>query len=463
MRYTLLYFVYANIYSLAMAQYHPHQNPYAPNSPWSEGHGVYCQQYTELPSFTAGHQFKVEVIPFEQGKAGIEPSGTMVSEPYGNGVYVTWGTNGKYIYKVINAPNKTSLVYADKDKMGYGLVSGYWTTTKNNSYYFVTMFDWKLYILADKQTDNPYSEIDLKKMVDLTSLKSQSSSFDFVLGVKLLYNGDIAITTRKGTIVIFDPVKEEIVATYKLENEIQNNMAAEEGGYFYVNTLKSTVKMLWDKKKLQQIWAVSTLQSGSTPTLMDVDGERFVVITAQETTPMKATLIWREDIPNDWQGIKGLPLRVAAVEDIYYDPEKKIQSEPTQNSVLVYQNNILFANWTGLWPRIGTGNKGLAVYTWDSSKRILVPKWQNPNISIPNSMQALSSSSNTLYAVGRTDNARSKTWVFYGINWDNGTIRFQYVLGENRIYNITGSGIQIGYNGDIITMSPNAVIRISKK
>ncbi|MEM9363126.1 MAG: hypothetical protein AAGA43_10845 [Bacteroidota bacterium] len=431
------------------------KNPYAPNSPWPEGHGIYCQQSTDEASVESLESLKLDRIPFGSANDGWSPSGTIVSERYENGAYSCWGTNAKKIYKVIVQNENTKVIFADKTKLGHKLVSGYWVMTKDKHCYF--MSDWTIYILKDSDIKDPYSEIELVAKIPTPELKTKGPGLDFMIGMKLLYNGQIVITTRKGKIALFDPIERKIVQIIELGEKIQNNMAVEEGNFVYLNSNRGTYQFQVDKNQIKQGWFTKTVKSGSTLTLLNAGDDKLLVVT-NESNPLVLFALWRHEIPKEWTSLPGKVRRIAGEIQIDYGKNKP---KPSKNSVLVHENKVVIANWTGLWPYAKKDNPGLSKYFWDSQANHFKNDWINTEIALPNSMQALSTKTGLMYAVGRRKiSGEGRIWTFEAIDWQTGKSAFYLPLGSDKMNNATGSGIQIGWNGDILFMTPKAAFRL---
>ena len=431
------------------------KNPHAPDSPWPEGHGTYCQQSTDQSSITSLEGLKLERMPFGGNDDGWSPSGTIVSERYPNGAYTCWGTNAKKIYKMVVDGGKTQMVFANKAKIGHKLVSGYWVMTKDRYCYF--MSDWAIYILRDVDLEDPYSEIGLVARIPTPELKTKGPGLDFMIGMKLLYNGQIITTTRKGKIALFDPVQREIVDIVDLGERIQNNMAVEEGNFVYINSNKGNYQFKIENERIVQKWFAKTVKSGSTPSLLDHGDDKLMVVTNENAT-MVLFALWRHDIPKDWAALPGKVRRIAGEINVNYGENRP---RPSKNSVLVHDNSILVANWTGLWPYGKKDRAGLAKYGWNAEENKFENVWVNTEVALPNSMQALSAGSGMVYAVGRRKSSKKeRSWTFEAIDWETGASSFHIPLGPEKMNNATGSGIQVGWDGDIVFMTPKAACRI---
>lgn len=431
------------------------KNEYAPDSPWPEGHGIFCQQSTDQASITTVENIQLDRVIFGKSNDGWSPSGTIVSNKYSNGTYVCWGTNGKKIYKMIIDGNKTQVIFADKTRMGHKLVSGYWVMTKDHYCYF--MSDWAIYVLKDTDIKNPYSEIELVATIPAGVLKTKGPGLDFMIGMKLLYNGQIVITTRKGKVALFNPKHGKIVHILDLGQKIQNNMAVEPGNFVYINTNKGTYQFQVNDNTIEQRWFSKTFKSGSTPSLLDHGSDQLLVVT-NEKNPLVLSALWRHEIPEDWEGLPGKVRRIAGEIEVDYGGSIP---KPSKNSVLVNGNSILVANWTGLWPYRKKDRPGLARYYWNTKEKKFERLWINHEIALPNSMQALSRDSGLIYAVGRRKlNTGERFWTLEAIDWETGDSSWYFPLGTEKMNNPTGSGIQIGWNGDIVFMTPKAACRI---
>jgi hypothetical protein len=190
--------------------------------------------------------------------------------------------------------------------------------------------------------------------------------------------------------------------------------------------------------------------------------DRFVVITDGEPL-MHLILMWRDDIPADWQALApGLDPRIAC--DVPIDFGRPGASESlSEQSVLVRGNAAVVVNnllqhralLSRLPPALaplvelvsGTARHrphGLERVDWDPASRSCHVVWANPDISIPNGIPTLSASSGVIYGVGSRTLDGADTWTLEGVDFDSARSRFFVPAGpaasENSFYAATEVG-----------------------
>ncbi len=167
------------------------------------------------------------------------------------------------------------------------------------------------------------------------------------------------------------------------------------------------------------------------------DDDRFVVITDGQPL-MHLVLMWRDEIPADWQPVRdGADPRIACEVPVTFgDPDATVSL--SEQSVLVrghaayLVNNLLgdpdaFANQIPLLQRIYSalegGNPeqaphGVQRIDWDPATHTCRTVWENAEPSIPNAIPTMSEATGLLYAHGQIDG----TWGLYGIDIDTGDV-----------------------------------------
>jgi hypothetical protein len=100
---------------------------------------------------------------------------------------------------------------------------------------------------------------------------------------------------------------------------VRTSVCVDDDGGIYVSSLDHTHKVVWRDETLSideadGAWSAAYsngagLGSGTTPSLMGFgDEDRFVVIGDGDDV-VNITLLWRDEIPEDWQGLPGAPSR----------------------------------------------------------------------------------------------------------------------------------------------------------
>jgi hypothetical protein len=126
------------------------------------------------------------------------------------------------------------------------------------------------------------------------------------------------------------------------------------------------------------------------------------------------------------------------------------------------RDSTLLATWDGTQAQdsiAGNPVPGVEKVSWDPAANRLRVDWRNSALAIPNSMQALSRANSRMYFVS----IQGGQWGLSLVNWDNGSVVRFIPMGAvtDNAYNIRASGIQIGPDRSIVTMSPDGVSRFA--
>lgn len=457
---------FSPIAGAVLAQTSPPANPFVPQSYWPEGHGRFAQQSTRFPAITGRDRLAVDTIALDGKLRGFTPSGTVYTEPYPSGEYVFWGTNGSAIYKVVRTPTELTFIPANKTSLGHGRGSGYWAMDRDRTMYFLDSTQDAILALGDRDQTDPYSEIVLRDRFDMPHRAwSGGPRLDRFLGIKILYGGDLVFTTGRGTVGAVSRDFSRFTHV-KLGERIRNNPTVDQQDNIYILTETRLLKFHWDGDHLREVWSVDAEDSGSAPTLVGVgpQEDRLIAITSG-SAPMQIVLLWRDEIPDNWRGLPGYDRRVAAVAPVDFGQSDLRTVGATQNSLLVHGYGLFVARWNGLFPGLRPMQPGTQKFAWDPRDRVLHSAWVNSEIYMPNSMQAMSQATGLIYGIGMRELDGRRTWVLEGMDWQTGASSFFHPLGPigDRRYNNNGSGIQIGPDGEIITMSMNSVFRIRRQ
>lgn len=463
------------------------ENPAAPDSVWPSGHGAYCQQSTALTSLREDDDITLDVGRFTPTSTGVLPTGTILTAPYPNGDYAFWGAHGTDVWKAAAGPGGMTLRYAPRLAAGQVSPSGYWVMRRDGTVVVPDLLRRVLHVYADTDPTDAGSPIRHVRTVPLPAELYASGSAETVLGIKLLHSGVVVVTTTRGAIAVLDKdLRSKHVSRFDGER-FENNPCVDGEDNVYVTTDAALRKLHWDGQRLTEVWATPIAFSGSTPTLMGGPGDqdRLVAITVAPGSdalsklagegstdrPSSLLLLWRDEIPADWAGLPGEDRRVAARHPITFDlPAGDPATEPTQNSLLVEGNDVVLAAWDGTslayHDLIGRPRGGVEKVSWNPATRRVERRWLNRSLVLPNSMQAMSTGSDRMYALGLSPGAQfgQGQWGLHIVDWTTGEAK-RFVPAGSRLdptYNIVGSGLQIGADGEVITMSPLAALRFRR-
>ena len=477
----------------ATAQNEPPTNPFLAKSPWPMSHRTpYNQASSPYAGPTNPDHAQPELLPGEP-----VPITLAISAQYPNGRHAIWGTTLKDVFKV-DASGDT-LDYLDRFERHQSrdeAISGAYSLLDCDGNYFVPRgFAIECYRDANSNVfDSP-----IEKSGSFTIASEFQGDRDAIVGLNLTYDGWLAFVTRRGVVGCLS--RDLKVAKYlripERETEdidISNSIAVDESGGIFVTTDRTVHRVQWEPNQdLHLAWSVPYQSngrqiagrlgsgSGTTPTLMGFgEQDQFVVICDGQEL-MHVVLIWRSEIPGDWQGLPGRHRRIAAEIPVRFGDPNATKST-TEQSLTVRGYEIvavsnLYGELSPLMKRLvyrRFGNKigratiyrsnqpGIAPYgveklAWDPVKRELSSIWANPEISCPNGIPTMSESTGLLYCIGQRDSH----WTLEGIDWNTGESVFHRKLARGSKHNSFYAATEIGVNGSILTGTFGGLVRFA--
>jgi hypothetical protein len=269
------------------------------------------------------------------------------------------------------------------------------------------------------------------------------------------------------------------------EEEVSNSLAVDETGGLFVVTHKKMYRIQWTGNNLKLSWdslyptsevpmpGRLGLGSGTTPTLMGVGNQDKLVVIADGIKKMNLIAFWRDEIPKGWKPIPGFSERVAGVAPILFGSPERERSI-TDQSLLVRGYGVVAVNndygdreadtWSNFWTILWSNYKeyapyGIEKFEWDSHHRKLQTVWANSELSVPNGIPSMSSETGLIYYLGQ----HKERWTIEGVDWQTGELAFRQEL-ENAIkFNSYYAGMEIGYEGDLVTGTVGGALRFGKK
>ena len=473
----------------------PPTNPYLADSVWPMSHR---NPYNQASSPYRGLEPDDEIETDFQSTSF--PSITQAySAPYAStGKSVVWGSTPLAIYKKdLNSNRIKRLGFKLKATSGDPISGAYTIVDSDNKLYVPSANSIVKY--GDAIEGDPDSKIaELGSFTIPTELLADPK--ERIVGINMTYDGYIAAATSHGLVLIVSRDFSEY-HTYRLGDgteEVSNSIAVDEDNDIYVVTSQKMHCINWTGKILTQDAAAGGwsapyetgsdipllgrlgIGSGSTPTLMgtDSDDDRFVVFTDGQEL-MHLVLMWRDDIPEDWQPIApSKDIRIAAEFPITFGDPSASKSVSEQSvlvrdySALVVNNDyniesrdprgpewlpsiatVLVSNLPGVAPY------GVEKFTWNTDQDELFSAWANSEISCPNGIPTMSEASNLAYCWGQ----RNMVWSLEAMDWDTGESSFHHLMGILPRYNSTYAATQVGENQDIISGTFTGLARLQKK
>ena len=477
-------------------------NPWLADSPWAMAHGdPYQSDAVEGPGPLSAQDLGAPQFVYT-GPININ---LLMSPVYPDGQRVWWGNDVLQVYKVGLVNGKlTKLKTLSKGPIiQSGFIaartptSGAYTLLLRDNIY-VTVRGNTFYAFEDTDKTSRNSPIRLKQQMTLSA--DVLTTDDAIVGLNLLWDGNIAFASRRGIVGV---VSQDFQRVHSLKlsgspkEEVSNSIAADEQGGVYVVSSEAMYRVQWTGNSISLApstgaWRASydvggepvagrhTKGSGTTPTLMGVNGHRLVTI-ADGAKLGKVVVFWRDAIPSDWQPIgPGKDLRIAGEAAIDYgQPERAISQ--TEQSLVVsgygvaavsndYQNVAVASqaanaispiahNLMNGLIQLGSAIPkvqpwGMQKFEWDPHARKLNSVWSRTDVSCPNAIPTMSQTSNRFYCVGAHDGK----WTIEGVNWTTGQQHFRKYLGVLPRYNSFYSATQLNGDGSMIYGSVDGVV-----
>lgn len=463
----------------------PPVNAFLADSPWPMSHrNPYCQASSPYPGPEAVTRQTTK--GFTLGSTGLIT--LAISSPYPDGRRVIWGSSSTAVFKAFppDGDRQSQITYIDKIQKddlsvtspvsSHEILSGAYTLVDKDNVFFVPRFT-RLYAYEDEDARDPESGIRVKSVYDIPKDRLRSSE-EKIVGLNMMYDGMIAFVTSHGLVGV---VSRSFDSSYFLslgeDEEISNSIACDEEGGIYVVTSRFMHRVQWTGNELslneeEGAWTADYetgdsysgvrlgAGSGSTPTLMGTGSQdKFVCITDGQDL-MHIVLFWRDRIPGDWNTLDITDeRRIAAQVPVTFGDPDADQSLSEQSvcirgyGALVVNNkvartfdmnviNMLFSGIDANAPY------GAEKFQWNPVGRILDTAWVNREISIPNGIPCMSSTTNMAYGVGQD---KWGAWTIEALDWDTGNRVFSFKYGATTLYNSAYAATEIGLGGSIYT------------
>ena len=456
----------------------------------ADGHEPPCNPYLASPEWAASHRasYAQASSPFAgprpgeilarghlSGLFGI-PVVVTFSDRYPDGGRAAWLStvsipDARTVYKV---DVKTGLIIDSYDDVrnehttpqGPGGISGAYSVLDRDNNLIVGRGR-SLDVYGDARPGEHLSPIKVHRRFRIPDSVFCRST-DKMVGITLLFDGRVAFASEQGVVGVL-PREPQLMSESTLETlslngsdcadpavpdadleQVSNSIAADEDGGVYVVTDEAMHKLTASPAGLQRTWtghyetgAGSGVRlgdgSGSTPTLMGTapGDDRFVVITDGRDL-MHLVLMWRDEIPADWQPIApGKDRRIACEVPVTFGNPNATESLSEQsvmvrgNAAVVVNNKlgtedivsqfgaarIIVAPLAGQDPLHAP--YGLERIDWDPRTRTCRSVWANAKVSIPNGIPTMSAATNLIYGVGQ----RAGVWGLEGIDFSTGASR----------------------------------------
>ena len=453
------------------------------DSPWPTFHqGSYAQASSPLCGPVPGDDLQATYIDTTVEDEGASPWSNF-SAPYPDGSRTVWGANLTHVFKAVVKGDTFEL--ADQFRFPgefTGLLTNlHWNflILEGNQVIVVDPADRRLYEFSDSDPNDPYSPIQLEGEY---FIPAETTGGVFELNVT--FDGYLIFQTANGFLGALtledvdgdgDIDMGELVETYKIPTAtgefVAHNQFSldEDGGMYFVSTssmkrINFTANPAPGQPHFSLGWLADydttgdqptgELGSGTTPTLMGFgDMDKLVLITDAHT-PNNMVAFWRDEIPDDWEGLPGLDRRVAAVTPLpFASPDRGVFS--AENSPTAWGYDIAVAQWNGLFPTCVTA-KGVQKLRWDPQRRALDVVWATDAVNF-NGVPSYSAGSNLVYGSGRELDCN---YYYYALDWDTGELAFRIRLGVTEDWDDQGNNNSINDDGSIVVGTYTGMMRI---
>ena len=502
----------------------PPRHPYLADSVNPLGHGDAAQQDSVSVSGPVNPGAMVARELIQYAPSGPAQFGAYTSGPYPNGSRVFWANGLDRIVKIdfdtfeilstywfddvkrwTEDEADSAIQYFNKSKQGIGSVwrafqeasklkelSGVYTVLDVDNTYFIADKYGTVTAYGDKNPMDPASSIVAKRSFSLPA-----GVTGYTVGMNMTYDGWLVVPTEHGYLVAIsrDFQSSYVVKLHNSDNAeikatrptgygwVRNSIAIDAYGGIYVASQDHMHKIIWtgsgfSKDRDNGAWTVPYLNSwghgtGATPSLMGFGNEdQFVVITDGEHL-MNVVLFWRNEIPEDWEGLSGFSRRIAGLQPANMgNPElTNIQSEQAVviagYGALVVNNEPRNAPWWVpdqakklLISYLGSSPTyqpyGVQKFTWNPKSRRFRQAWVNRTVSSPSCVPIVSRTSDLAFLIG----ARNSKWTLEAVEWQTGKSAYHSIIGDER-YNPFFSGTLIDEAGRIHYGSPWGRVRLN--
>ncbi len=502
----------------------PPKHPFFADSVYPIGHGDAAQQ-DALPvpgPINPGPVIAPQLIDY--AASGPAQFGAYTSGPYPDGRRVLWANGLDRVVKIdydtfeilathwfddvprwTTADADSAIQTFDSSNEGAGAIwhafqeaaklreiAGVYTLLDLDNTYYIANKNGSITAYADLNTGHPASPI-----VEKRSFSLPAEVTGYTVGMNMTYDGWLIVPTEHGFLVAVSR-DFEVAYTTRLQHSddaenkatrptgygwVRNSIAIDVDGGIYVASQDHLHKVIWTGAGFSHhpadgAWSTPYLNSwghgtGATPSLMGFGEEdQFVVITDGEPL-MNVVLFWRNEIPDNWAGIPGLPRRIAGLKpaDMGHPDLLQIQSEQAVvvagYGAMVVNNeprNIpwwlpeqaqrLLISYLGSAPLYQP--YGIQKFVWNPGNRRLEQAWVNTAVSSPSCVPVVSHISDRVYLIG----ARNNRWTLEAIDWQTGESAYHSIIGGQR-YNPIYSGTLLDEAGRIHYGGPWGRIRLN--
>jgi hypothetical protein len=471
-----------------------HEPPCSPgvgSQVWAVPHrGPYAQDSSPFPAPGAGDAVRVDKRSFPNEVPVI----IQVSEPYADGKRVLW-------FSTVGVPEARGVYKLDYDTLE---VLGHYDAYEEGSQpdrlpttsgvynallpggRFVTVRGDRLELYGEQRPGVRTSDLVLLKRLPLPA-QAKCGTGDRVIGLTVLYSGEIAFATVNGVVGVVPPDRFDAghVAVHALNTPAQcaaggdaiegisNSVAADEDGGIYPVSTKAMYRIDWRDGRLTRRWrtpykaggasggARQDAGSGSTPSIMGTHpgDDRFVVITDGQKL-MHLDLFRLDDGRLECE----YPVRFGDPNATASNDEQSVlvrgyASVVVNNALGLDQAFALFPSEirplaTLTTPAPGNAPKGMERVDWNPRTRTCHTVWANRGVSVPNGVPTMSAASGLVYGQG----LRDQTWGLEGLDFVTGASRLWVPAGADYSDNSFFAQTTVAGDGNVVQGAATALI-----
>lgn len=378
------------------------------------------------------------------------------------------------------------------------LFSAYRMVTEKNEFYFPQRSKvdgiTSMQAYGEEDPNDPYSRIVLRREWKMPESITRAA----LCGINVAPDGTIVLATVDGYVVALSedfktstvlklPQREEgsrvkaakVGAEDGFNTFVRNGITIDDKGGVYLVSRDYVYRVQWTGSALSLDekdggWMVpypnsSGRGSGTTPTMMGWGpNEDHLVVLTDGDKKNNAMVIWRDKIPDAWEGLPGYDRRVAGVTPIQFGVSK---NEPLQLELAptVWGYGAVFlqaylSDFNNNEPRLkkdsaaetwmasffsynkpGYGARGAVKVEWDAKTRKLNTAWRNTE-NYAATLPTLATKNATLYTMG----ARKGEWTLEGTDWGTGKVKVVYTLGKSQRFNPMFGIVQVADDGALV-------------
>ncbi len=442
------------------------QNSHIPNTPWPIYHANSAAQAStsfEGPKETDSLSLFYGRTPFNRASPWL-----YLSEPYSNGQRAILGSNSTHAFKARYSENGIELI--DSLRIDYDTFDYSWNFLLSNDKIWYSYDNFRgtgrIFRITDEDIDTIESPL-----VELDEFDLSVNGGGRLTSMHMTSDGWIVYNTREG---LFGIVKKDFSQWTSIQLPLEpgeihyhNTFPIDEDNSVYLVTTKKLIKIGWDGSQLSIIWTADydfvndgptgliAEGSGTTPTLVGFGDNDKLVVVCDGHNRNNMVAFWRDEIPQDWQGIAGEHPRLAGKIQLPYAVNLNNGFQSIENSPTAFGYDIACAQYNGFSPDC-SNQKGVQKVSWDTDLNLFSIAWATNEVNF-NGVLTYSSASGLVYGSGRETDCN---YYFYALDWDTGEIKIRYAMGNSEKFNDQGNNVLIDEMGNALFCTETGMVLI---